>query len=350
MNLTDMFNGLPGLDQGYYNGQNVTGSRVNGTDQAQSPLSYITEGSQQVSGFQQDRIDLSRMPVDPAALKNTMIKALRLDSAADAVNGVIKSQPKTTIIDAASLIPGGQDFAINQIRQKEDLDKNWPYDAGNVKIMNLNCHRLQETNVIDLARYIKNNQVDVMALQEIPADKAKQLQKLLGPEWQVKTQDTIYPDMNGKAILSRYKITDYQDKVFDKSQNAGEFERRGVQHAQIQVGDRTINVFNAHLTNTGEDDGKRKNRMDERKYQLRQLEEYIRQEEAGHSGSSVVMGDFNQRGGLGGVTNGRTDFNDSSVDHIIISNDLAEDVLSHYFKDENLSDHEPIFAQFNLNQ
>jgi|GEM_PF-5122794 len=310
-------------------------------------INSLKIGFEDLSTNLKDRIDLTNLPTDTAKLKSKMRTALGLESGKEERNRSALSGC-STMIDMAGIIPGGEDMAIKQIRKSGELDRNWPYDNSNVKMMSLNCQRMEKTNVVDLARYIKNNQVDVMALQEIPAGKAQQLKKLLGPEWQVKTQDTVYPDMNGKAILSRYKITGYQDRAFDKSLNAGEFERRGVQYAQIEVGGRTVNVFNTHLTNTGEKDNDQQNRINERKKQLKQLDEYIRKEEITHPGSSVIMGDLNQRGGLGNITGGRTDFNDSSVDHIIISSDLADSVNGHYYKDENISDHDPVFAQLNL--
>lgn len=343
----DIMNSFGGMTKGYHELMRNALPKSGGDNQGVMDVNPQKSGFGNLSTNLEDTIDLTSLPTDTAKLKSKMRTALGLDTGnSDGKKSTMFSN--NAMIDMAGVIPGGEDMVINQIRKSEGLDKNWPCDTGNVKMMNLNCQRMEKTNVVDLARYIKNNQVDVMALQEIPAGKAQQLKKLLGPEWQVKTQDTVYPDMNGKAILSRYKITDYQDRTFDKSWNAGEFERRGVQHAQIEVGGRTINVFNTHLTNTGEKDNDQQNRINERKKQLKQLDEYVRNEEATHPGSSVIMGDLNQRGGLGNITGGRTDFNDSSVDHIIISGDLADNVNGHYYKDDNLSDHDPIFAQLNL--
>jgi endonuclease/exonuclease/phosphatase (EEP) superfamily protein YafD len=129
-----------------------------------------------------------------------------------------------------------------------------------LKVMSYNYARAEHGSVKELAQLIKSNQVDVVALQELTADQARQLQAALGPGWSLACQGN--PLMKGKAVLSRYPIKAQRNTTFDKLSFLGEsiascvrlgqvypLETRGAQDVTLQVNGREVHVFNAHLSN-----------------------------------------------------------------------------------------------------
>jgi endonuclease/exonuclease/phosphatase (EEP) superfamily protein YafD len=160
-----------------------------------------------------------------------------------------------------------------------------------LKVMSYNFARAEHGSIKDLARLIKSNQVDVVALQELSADQARQLQAELGPGWSLSCQGN--PLMNGKAVLSRYPIKAQKDTTFDKLSFLGEsiascirlrqvypLETRGAQDVTLQVNGREVHVFNAHLTNCN---------AAEKQSELAQLDRLL----SACPGERVCAGDFN---------------------------------------------------------
>jgi endonuclease/exonuclease/phosphatase (EEP) superfamily protein YafD len=160
-----------------------------------------------------------------------------------------------------------------------------------LKVMSFNYAKAEYGSVDQLAQLIKSNQVDTVALQEMPRDKAQQLQAALGPGWNLAFQGDLF--MNGKAVLSRYPITGQQDTTFDKLQYLGEslancvklgalypLETRGVQDVTLDVNGRQVHVFNAHLSNCN---------SQEKQGELQQLDQVLNR----CSGERVCLGDLN---------------------------------------------------------
>lgn len=113
-----------------------------------------------------------------------------------------------------------------------------------------------------VARDIEAAHPDVVNLQETSEATAKALAERLGMHlaWQ---EDPLH-GYGGVAILSRYPITAYESRKLDaplkerfgvmweglKAGNFGKFsalDARYALHAQLQVGDRTVDVLNGHL-------------------------------------------------------------------------------------------------------
>lgn len=133
--------------------------------------------------------------------------------------------------------------------------------------------------------YLKNSNADIIALQEVTQEKdgSNNIAKIVAGElgYDFIFDPTMEGELNGKivdwgkAIISRYKITEY--KAYELSQK----ERRTALKATIQINGTFLHVFSVHLLHTHQQDNE---------IQTLQVENLIK---VLPKENVLVMGDFN---------------------------------------------------------
>lgn len=133
--------------------------------------------------------------------------------------------------------------------------------------------------------YLKNSTADIIALQEVAQEKdgSNNIAKIVAEElgYDFIFDPTMEGELNGKivdwgkAILSKYKITEH--KTHELSQE----ERRTALEATIQVNGISLHVFSVHLLHTHQQDNE---------IQTFQVENLIK---VLPKKNVLVMGDFN---------------------------------------------------------
>lgn len=174
-----------------------------------------------------------------------------------------------------------------------------------MKLLSINCHAWQEENQINkikkLAEFIKNNQYDVIAMQEVSQHKDSEIKydnirvdnyvemlnselKLLGEEsynfvWDFSHMGyDVYEE--GLAILTKHPINSYRSFYVSKDKTITNYKSRKIIEANINVNGKNINFYSCHLGWWEDKDEPFKDQADEL---LKNID----------SDLSFVMGDFN---------------------------------------------------------
>lgn len=122
-----------------------------------------------------------------------------------------------------------------------------PQGAETIRVMSYNCHALVAIDgplgswkVRDLTLMIQAHQPDVILFQEYPVLKriADALDKQLAKDCGLKHH--LREPKRGLAIFSKYQLTNEQEQYFTNDAN-------GFQHADIQLGEQNIRLYNVHL-------------------------------------------------------------------------------------------------------
>lgn len=178
-----------------------------------------------------------------------------------------------------------------------------PPDKGGLKVMSFNV-MVKTTHYDKVARDLKAHDADVVCLQEASEETALRLGKELG--YHVAWQEHPFHAYGGVAVLSKYPITSSENIALDNpwKDRLGEFwkhlkggeprmaalDSRHMLHATIQVGNRTVDVLDGHLTLFGAETNAR---------QVAQIAELSRSLEAqGHT--VIATGDWNTNFALAG--------------------------------------------------
>jgi len=161
-----------------------------------------------------------------------------------------------------------------------------------LKVMSFNVDKMEGANSNQLAGYIKKNKPDVVCLQELDQNQAKDLANKTG---MYVSYQGAGGAMNGKAILSKYPfkqetqnsylssyMTNLPEKINNyKSTGGSSMELRGTQTGTIDVNGKSVTIFNTHLSNSN---------SGERNSQLSELDNSMKLT----PGIKVCAGDFNE--------------------------------------------------------
>jgi len=192
------------------------------------------------------------------------------------------------VTGAVTSAVGGASSIVNNALKPNDGDNK----ASNpLRVMSFNVDKMEKTNPDQLSQIIKDKKADVVCLQELNQQQAKDLAAKTGMYMSFQGD----PTMNGKAILSKYPIKQEEKRGYGASAitNIGEkvanifgtggssMENRGVQKATIDVGGKDVSIFNTHLSNSN---------TNERQTQMAELSAIMAQTK----GPKICSGDFNE--------------------------------------------------------
>jgi endonuclease/exonuclease/phosphatase family metal-dependent hydrolase len=178
-----------------------------------------------------------------------------------------------------------------------------PPDRGGLTIMSYNV-MVKTTRYDAVKREIAQHRPDVVSLQETSEASARKLASDLG--YHVAWHENPFHTYGGNAILSRYPIKaaenidlagsfkerfgEFWTRAKDGSYRMGAMDKRHMLHATLQVGDRSVDVLDGHLTLFGA--GLNTQQLD----QIGALAK--RYEQQGHS--VVLSGDWNTNVAMSG--------------------------------------------------
>jgi len=136
-----------------------------------------------------------------------------------------------------------------EVTNRKDIPP--PPDSGEMKLATYNI-LLGGQNIDGIEAELKSLDPDVVCLQETSEGSARRLADSLG-------MNLAFSTGTGKAILSRWPITETENLKFDvpwserfdaaeKSGSQEPLAGRSVLRASLQIGDRTVDVMDTHLT------------------------------------------------------------------------------------------------------
>lgn len=218
-----------------------------------------------------------------------------------------------------------------------------------LKIMTYNIHSGKdlkgENTFLEMIDFVKENNPDVLALQEVNENKKRgyQISQLIkhfseiyhfGPH--VKISNGYY----GIATFSKFPIVTRKHILLPSFK-----EQRGVLHTTLKIDDKNIDIFNTHLGLNAK----------ERKQQISFIQESLRNVK----NSFVLMGDFNDNKPIldscllydTSIWNNQESIPTlikfhKKVDFIFVSNDIT--TVDYEVSPIILSDHYPIIAKMKI--
>ncbi len=181
------------------------------------------------------------------------------------------------------------DFCLLQ-RYLNDWDVTLSYgnyveqNVESLRVATYNIRALQDVagNPAAIAEHIRANHLEAVGLQEVDNNtgrgdctlhQAKALAEELGWYWGYSKAINLYTGEYGTAIVSKYPITSY---TTTQLVSTGE-EQRVMGHAVLQIGDKTVNFLNLHLSY-----------QSQLPNQLAQITEYVK-----NLDNYILVGDFN---------------------------------------------------------
>ncbi|MEZ0367704.1 MAG: endonuclease/exonuclease/phosphatase family protein [Candidatus Sericytochromatia bacterium] len=186
------------------------------------------------------------------------------------------------------------------VRCWDNPDIPVPEDKGGLKLASYNIF-MGRKDFAAVTRELKAMNADVICLQEASWETAMQLAHDLGLHLVFHQAESGLTRTVGKAILSRYPISETENKTYDDAWTSrlktavGEkkfeaLENRSLLRASLKIGQRTVEIVDTHLSLSN---------PEANATQLQQLSDYVVARRA--TGASVLIaGDFNTNFALTG--------------------------------------------------
>jgi len=225
--------------------------------------------------------------------------------------------PNPEVMDASGMIEKVSDETFGVPDELRVMSFNIHYGKGQVRDEEESPPKDDfDSNIEEIAEILRSNNIDIAALQEIDfyskrsyyTDQAERIAELAGfsyiariVNWDVKYVPYPFFSLHhfgriksGQAILSKYPIKKNMRYLLQKPESNSWFYNlfylnRALQIAEIEIGERTIKIGNAHLEAYDKE-----TRQEQAKHVMELLAE--------DTESMILMGDFNAEKGSKEIT------------------------------------------------
>jgi endonuclease/exonuclease/phosphatase family metal-dependent hydrolase len=163
-----------------------------------------------------------------------------------------------------------------------------PDDSTRLRIVTYNIHRCRgmdrRTRPDRVADVLRDVDADVIALQEVVGagphggSQIEEIGAALGMGWVMAPTRHLRSHLFGNVVLSRHPIKHHSQ--YDLSYKT--CEQRCMQRVDVEIGDRTLHVYNVHLGTA----------ILERRHQAQRLATMVADRHV--TGPKIVLGDFNE--------------------------------------------------------